>query len=83
MLYADDGLLIELDGRIGHTREGRFREMRRDNMAATDGLATLRYGWHDVSGAACSVARQVANTLELRGWLGTSTTCSYCRLVTR
>lgn len=48
----DYGLLIELDGRIGHTGDGRFRDMRRDNAAATDGLATLRYGWHDVSGAA-------------------------------
>lgn len=76
----DYGLLIELDGRIGHTGDGRFRDMRRDNAAATDGLAALRYGWHDVSGAACSAARQVAGTLELYSWLGPFIPCpSYRR----
>jgi hypothetical protein len=48
--YQDCGLLVELDGRLGHTGMGRFRDMRRDNAATTDGLATLRYGKADVFG---------------------------------
>ena len=56
MLYKEYGLLIELDGRLGHEGVGRFRDMRRDNRATIDGLATLRYGFGDVHGIPCEVA---------------------------
>ena len=78
VLYADYGLLVELDGRLGHVGEGAFRDMRRDNSATTDGLATLRYGWSDVTGSGCLVARQVAHTLQLRGWPGPLLPCRLC-----
>jgi hypothetical protein len=77
--YRDFGLLVELDGRRGHEGLGRFRDLRRDNRATTRGLATLRYGFADVAGAPCLVARQVAENLFLRGWSGTIEPCPHCR----
>lgn len=78
--YRDFGLLVELDGRRGHEGPGRFRDLRRDNRATTRGLATLRYGFADVAGAPCLVARQVAENLFLRGWSGTIEPCPHCRV---
>ena len=68
--YEDYGLLVELDGKLGHNGLGRFRDMRRDNAATSDGLATLRYGSADVLGIPCEVALEVAHNLMLRGWPG-------------
>lgn len=81
VFYRPFQLLIELDGRIGHTGAGRFRDMRRDNAAAGQGLATLRFGWTDVHGRPCEVALQVAENLRLRGWEGVPARRSRCRLV--
>jgi hypothetical protein len=41
---------VELDGRIGHEAEGRFRDMERDNATTVDRLDGLRYGWGRVFG---------------------------------
>jgi hypothetical protein len=79
VLYERYGLLIELDGRLGHEGVGRFRDMRRDNRATTDGLATLRYGFGDVHGIPCDVAIQVAAILTIRGWDGVAQRCHNCR----
>ena len=79
VLYDEHGLLVELDGRLGHKGMGRFRDMRRDNVATTDGLATLRYGSADVFGSPCEVAQEVAINLARRGWLGPLHRCQYCR----
>ena len=81
VLYEDFGLLVELDGRLGHTGMGRFRDMRRDNAATSDGLATLRYGKADVFGVPCEVADEVARNLMLRGWDGSPHPCHRCRNV--
>jgi very-short-patch-repair endonuclease len=62
VLYEEYRLIVELDGRLGHQGMGRFRDMRRDNAATTDGLATLRYGKADVVGVACDVADEVGRT---------------------
>ncbi|MGH3490892.1 MAG: hypothetical protein ACRDP8_23645 [Actinopolymorphaceae bacterium] len=40
---------MELDGRIGHSEEARFRDYRRDNDASVRGHVTLRYGWTDTT----------------------------------
>lgn len=72
-------LLVELDGREGHLGLGRFRDMRRDNRATTDGLATLRYGAYDVFGCPCAVARQVWENLTLRGYDRPFRCCARCR----
>ena len=79
--YVHYGLLVELDGKLGHTGLGRFRDMRRDNAATTDGLATLRYGTTDVLGGPCEVASEVAHNLMLRGWPGPAERCDRCRRV--
>ena len=57
--YKRFGLIIELDGRLGHQGEGRFRDMNRDNRHALRAELTLRYGYFDVTNRACAVAYQV------------------------
>jgi very-short-patch-repair endonuclease len=77
--YEEFGLLVELDGRLGHKGMGRFRDMRRDNRATTDGLATLRYGSGDVLGLPCEVALEVGVNLVRRGWDEGPARCHNCR----
>ncbi len=79
--YREFGLIVELDGQLGHVGEGRFRDLRRDNAALVDGYSTLRYGWSDVTEDPCRVARQVAEILLRRGWPGLPTSCPRCRSV--
>lgn len=81
VLYEEFGLLVELDGRLGHDGMGRFRDMRRDNASTSDGLATLRYGKADVFGIPCEVAREVGHNLMRRGWEGPGHSCHHCRRV--
>jgi hypothetical protein len=79
--YDDFGLLVELDGRLGHEGAGRFRDMWRDNEFAVQALVTLRYGWTDVVDRPCEVAAQVASVLAGRGWPGPLGRCRRCRLL--
>jgi len=78
VVYLEAGLVVELDGRLGHEGDGHFRDMRRDNRTALAGEMTLRYGTADVGGRPCAVAYQVASALRLRGWPGWLTPCSRC-----
>lgn len=61
--YDDYLIIVELDGRLGHTGTGRFRDMSRDNRSSLTGAATLRYGHLDLFGSPCLVAWQVAQVL--------------------
>ena len=80
-LYQDQLACVELDGRAAHPVGERWRDYRRDNAGATDGIITLRYGWSDVTGGPCQVARQVAAVLTQRGWSGPARRCgSGCAL---
>jgi very-short-patch-repair endonuclease len=79
--YTQFGVVVELDGRLGHTELGRFRDMDRDNEASLDGLLTLRFGAGDLHGQPCRVAAKVARALHQRGWSGLPTRCRRCRLV--
>ena len=79
--YDEWYLLVELDGRLGHEGEGRFRDMQRDNRFALTGLLTLRYGWIDVVDRPCLVAAQVAAALISRGWSELPSRCPRCRHV--
>jgi hypothetical protein len=79
--YDDYALLVELDGRLGHTDAGRFWDFRRDNDFAVRSLATLRYGWHDVVERPCEVAWQVARVLADHGWTGVPSRCVRSRRV--
>jgi very-short-patch-repair endonuclease len=79
--YTEFGVVVELDGRLGHTELGRFRDMDRDNEASLDGLLTLRFGATDLHGRPCAVAAKVVRALHQRGWTGLPTRCRRCRLV--
>ena len=72
-------LLVELDGRIGHEGEGRFRDMDRDNRHALRDELTLRFGYHDVTGRPCPVAFQVYLALVKRGYSEPFLRCDHCR----
>ncbi|CAA9291712.1 MAG: hypothetical protein AVDCRST_MAG48-571 [uncultured Friedmanniella sp.] len=78
VVHVEAGLVVELDGRLGHEGDGRFRDMRRDNRTTLAGGLTLRYGTTDVAGRPCAVAYQVASALRLRGWSGWLTPCPRC-----
>ncbi len=79
--YDEFGLLVELDGRLGHEGAGRFRDMRRDNEFILRALLTLRYGWPDVVDRPCEVAFQIATVLADRGWTGLFSRCHRCERV--
>lgn len=74
-LYRAQLVCVELDGRAAHPPGERWRDYRRDNAGATDGIITLRYGWSDVTGQPCQVAAQVAAVLTQRGWPGRPSRC--------
>jgi very-short-patch-repair endonuclease len=80
-LYRPQLVCVELDGRAAHPAGERWRDYRRDNAGATDGILTLRYGWSDVTGQPCRVAAQIAAVLARRGWPGRLRRCgSACTL---
>jgi hypothetical protein len=67
--YHAYGVVVELDGRVAHPVELRWRDIRRDNAsAAADSQQTLRYGWADVTERTCLVAAEVGAVLAGRGW---------------
>jgi len=74
-LYAAYGTGVELDGLVAHPPGERWRDFRRDNAGAADGIVTLRYGWADVTGRPCEVADQVGAVLRQRGWTGSVHRC--------
>lgn len=78
VVYRGFGLVVELDGRLGHEGAGRFRDMSRDNRTVLGGELTLRYGTVDVAAHPCAVARQVEAALRLRGWSGCLLRCPRC-----
>src|SRR6266480_2201298 len=75
-VYEPFGLVIELDGRLAHQPEERWRDKTRDNAAAADGKQTLRYGWSQVKWEPCETAAEVARALRRRGWGGRPRPCS-------
>jgi len=70
VLYKAYRTAIELDGRLAHPGDTRWRDIRRDNAAALDGITTLRYGWFDVTQTPCRVAAEIAMALIGRGFTG-------------
>ncbi len=78
-LWREFGVVVELDGRLGHGDT--FRDMDRDNRLAMVGLVTLRYGWHDVTTRPCEVAWSLHQVLQVRGHEVPRTRCRRCRRV--
>jgi predicted transcriptional regulator of viral defense system len=74
--YDEYRVAVELDGRLAHPDDERWRDSRRDNMAGARGVVTYRYSWRDVYGHACETAALQAQILRLRGWQGTPKPCS-------
>lgn len=73
-------VLIELDGRTGHSEPSDvFRDMDRDNEAVLEGLPTLHYGFHDCWERPCDVASQVSTALHLHGVESGAHPCPSCR----
>jgi Transcriptional regulator, AbiEi antitoxin len=70
VLYEDYATCVELDGRLAHPGEQRWRDIRRDNAVAADGGVTLRYGWLDVTAWSCQTAAEVYRALRARGFTG-------------
>jgi predicted transcriptional regulator of viral defense system len=75
ILYREYRVVVETDGRQAHPDGSRWRDVQRDNAAATLGLITLRYSWTDVTSRPCWVAAQVGLVLAGRGWSGRMRLC--------
>lgn len=67
--------VVELDGRVAHPDEQRWRDMDRDNAGVAEGLSVLRYGTAPLFEQPCEVAAQVATVLIRNGWPGTPRPC--------
>jgi len=74
--YEEYQLAVELDGRLAHPDDERWRDSHRDNQASARGVETRRYGWLDVYAHACETALLQAQILQGRGWRGTPRRCS-------
>jgi very-short-patch-repair endonuclease len=80
-LYERYLVCVELDGVAAHPPGERWRDTRRDNAGAVQGIITLRYGWRDITRNPCEAAGQVAAVLRQRGWTGAPCPCGpSCRL---
>jgi hypothetical protein len=64
--YEEYQLAVELDGRLTHPEEERWRDSQRDNQASAHGVETRRYGWRDVYAHACETALLQAQILRQR-----------------
>lgn len=76
--YQEFGVIVELDGRLGHDdATARDRDLERD-LDALVGAAkvTARIGSGQVFDRACVTAEKVARLLAKGGWTGTPTRCS-------
>lgn len=76
LYYEEYRLAVELDGRLSHPADERWRDTRRDVLAGTRGIQTARYSWRDVYGNPCETARLQAEILRKRGWRGVPRPCS-------
>ena len=74
--YAEYRVVVELDGRAAHPDEERRRDRHRDVVTSAEGIETVRYGWSEVSGAACETALWQARVLRRHGWQGAPVACS-------
>lgn len=75
-VYDEFGLVVEVDGRLGHEAwSDRVRDGRRDRAAAGEGRFTTRVFWPDVAVTPCQTAVEVGAVLTARGWSGTPRPC--------
>jgi len=80
VLYADQGVVVELDGRMDHTAlPERDADLERDLAGLARGLTTARIGWTQTARNPCRTAHAVAELLQSRGWTGRPRRCPRCR----
>jgi hypothetical protein len=75
-LYAKYRVIVELDGRLAHPPEVKWRDQKRDRAAIAAGYQPLRYGWSDVDVTPCATAAEFGTILQDRGWKGFVRPCS-------
>jgi len=73
--YEEYGLIVELDGREAHPASDHWRDIRRDNTSAANGLITLRYTYADVMARPCEIADEIVRALRARGYAGYAHRC--------
>jgi hypothetical protein len=74
--YDDFGLLVEVDGRLGHEQwRDRVRDGQRDRQLLTHRRTTTRVFWPDVAVTPCDTAQELASILGGRGWRGRPHPC--------
>ncbi|QIX27883.1 type IV toxin-antitoxin system AbiEi family antitoxin domain-containing protein [Nocardioides sp. JQ2195] len=74
--YPEQGVLVELDGRLFHDSvRQRDADLERDLDAALDLRTTVRLGWGQCTDRACDTASRLGRLLQLHGWLGRPTPC--------
>lgn len=83
--YDAWGVVLELDGRLGHEdAASKAGDRRRDLVAAAGGKLTIRNGYGDVMDEACDTAALIACVLQARGWSGQPIGCGdHCDLAAR
>lgn len=83
--YEGYGLVVELDGRIGHDSwddQGKDADRDLDDLALA-GRLTARLRWHQVYGTPCRTATRIARILAKGGWPGVPIPCGEsCRVRT-
>ena len=75
-LYDAFGLIVEVDGRLGHEQwVDRVADGRRDRQAALGTGTTTRVFWPDVAISTCATAAEIGAMLAVRGWGGRVRAC--------
>jgi hypothetical protein len=74
-LYEEYGVCVELDGTAAHPADEQWRDKRRDNANAVNGIVTLRFGLLDLRDRRCETAAAVATLLRQRGWPASPQIC--------
>jgi hypothetical protein len=74
--YEDEGVIVEVDGRLGHERwADRVRDGRRDRELLTGSKITTRVFFADVAVTPCRTAADIGAILRTRGWQGAPRRC--------
>jgi very-short-patch-repair endonuclease len=81
LVYEAYSTAVELDGKVAHPGDARWRDIHRDNAASAVGITTLRYSWFDVTSTPCRVAAELAQVLAARGYTGARPCSTGCPVV--
>lgn len=74
--YEEFGVVIEVDGRLGHEEwSSRVKDGRRDRRLGGAGRFTSRVFWPDVAVSVCATAAEVGALLRAKGWTGHPRPC--------